>query len=897
MSAPTPAPSAGSAASHRRPADAHAWHRLTPAEAAQALDVDVARGLSAAEVARRRDEHGPNRLAEPERRPAWRRFADQFANPLVLVLLGAAVLAGLVGDLKDAAVIAGVLVLNAVLGFVQEGRAENALAALEGMLALEITVRRDGRTVDVPADALVPGDVVLLEPGDRVPADGRILTASAAAADESMLTGESVPADKAAVAIDVDDPAVGDRGNELFMNTTLVRGRAEMVVTGTGMRTEVGQIAEMLSTEVDTQTPLEKQLHVLGTRLIAIVAAAVVVILAVALLRGTPVGEALLEAVALGVAAIPEGLPAVVTVTLAVGVSQMAKRRAIVRRLASVETLGSTTVICTDKTGTLTRNEMTPVAVWHAGGEYPVESGAFAGKVPPSLARALTVAVHASDATLDHDGEQHVGDPTEIAVLRAAHAAGVDTDRVRREAPRTAELPFDSATKLMATVPSDGGDGHLVAVKGAPDVLLERSSAVAGPDGPRPLDEATHAAIDAALQRFAERGQRVLAVASRRVVGERPDGPDNVADHLTDLTLEALVAMVDPPRDGVADAIARCRAAGIGVKMITGDHPATARAIAREIGIEGRVVTGRDLDAMSEADLVDAIAAIGVCARVSPEHKVRIVDALAVNHEIVAMTGDGVNDAAALRRADVGVAMGIAGTEVTKEAADMVLADDDFTTIVTAVERGRTIYDNIVTFVRFQLTTNLAAIVTILAAGIAGLAAPFTALQILFVNLIADGPPAMALGVDRPRPDVMRRRPRQAGSSILDASVLWSLVPTALVMTAATLTVLTVTDEATRTTMAFTTFVLLQLGNVLAVRGGSAGVFSRHLLTNRWVWGAVGLVLAVQVAVVHVGALQSLFDTTALSGPQWGVAALLAVVPMLIGEVQARLRHRREPVV
>lgn len=869
------------------------WHRLTRDAVSERLDVDPSSGLTADEVDRRAADHGPNRLAEPERRPAWRRFADQFANPLVIVLAGAAVLAGAVGDLKDALVIAGVLTLNAILGFVQEGRAENALAALENMLSPVVTVRRNGRAVDVPADQLVPGDIVLLEAGDRVPADGRIVMASAAAADESMLTGESVPADKRAEPVEIDDPDLGDRANELFMNTTLVRGRVEMAVTGIGMDTEVGQIAEMLSSEVDTQTPLEKELHVLGKRLIYIVIGAVLLVLGLALLRGTPLGEAVLEAVALGVAAIPEGLPAVVTVTLAVGVSQMAKRQAIVRRLASVETLGSTTVICTDKTGTLTRNEMTPVAVWHGDEESTITDGAFEDDVAESLAQALTIAAHASDATLDGDEGEHVGDPTEIAILLAAAAAGIDTDGVRERSPRRGELPFDSATKLMAVTVGDDREGDLVAVKGAPDVLLERCSEVACPDGARPLDDDVRARIDGALEQYADQGRRVLAVASRRCDGAAPTDPDGIADLLDDLTLQALVAIVDPPRDGVADAIALCERAGIAVKMITGDHPGTARAIAKEIGIGGRVVTGRDLDEMSDEDLAAQIADIGVCARVSPEHKVRIVDALQANDDVVAMTGDGVNDAAALRRADVGVSMGITGTEVTKEAADMVLADDDFTTIVAAVERGRTIYDNIVTFVRFQLTTNLAAIATILTAGIMGLPSPFTAIQILFVNLIADGPPAMALGVDRPRRNVMERRPRDASSSILDNRVLMSLVPTAVMMTIVTLVVLGTTDDATRNTLTFTTFVLLQLANVLAVRGGTAGVFGRHMFTNRWVWAALALVLVVQVSVVHVGFMQSLFDTTSLTLGQWGTALGLASLPMLIADVQARWRRRR----
>lgn len=536
--------------------DPSRFHRASPTAVADAFHVEPAVGLASDEAARRLAQHGANKLAEPQRRPAWRRFADQFANPLVVVLAGAAVLAGAVGDLKDAFVIAGVLVLNALLGYVQEGRAENALAALEQMLALRVTVRRDGRAVDVHADDVVPGDIVLLEAGDRVPADGRIVMASAVAADESMLTGESVPADKRPDPVGEDDPALGDRRNELFMNTTLVRGRAEMVVTGTGMHTEVGQIAKMLATSGDSQTPLEKQLHTLGNRLMLVVLVAVGIVLTLALLRGTEIGEALLEAVALGVAAIPEGLPAVVTVTLAVGVSQMAKRHAIVRRLASVETLGSTTVICTDKTGTLTRNQMTPVEVWHAGSGYELDGTAVQAP-PPSLEAAMRVAVHASDAALAGDGD-HVGDPTEIAILLAAQQVGVDADAVRRDAPRIGELPFDPATKLMATVRADDRGGSVIEVKGAPDVLVDRSGTVAGPDGARELDPQWRGEIEAALARFAEHGQRVLAIASKRVGSADLTEPEHISGQLQGLTLHALVAMIDPPRDGVAEAVALC---------------------------------------------------------------------------------------------------------------------------------------------------------------------------------------------------------------------------------------------------------------------------------------------------------------------------------------------------
>ena len=900
MTAPSPAPT-GTATSIPTASPPASPHRLAAAEVAEHLGVDPARGLSSDEVTRRREEHGPNRLAEREGRPTWKRYADQFRSPIVVVLASAAVLAGAVGDLKDALVIAGVLVLNGILGAVQEGRAENALSALEGMLALDVRVRRDGRVREVPAVELVPGDVVLVESGDRVPADGRVLTASALAAEEAALTGESVPVDKRTEPLDVEDPDLGDRVNELFMNTVVVRGRAELLVTATGMHTEVGRIAEMLGSEVDSDTPLERQLHDLGLRLAKIVGVAVLVVLGVLLLRDVPIGQALLEAVALGVAAIPEGLPAVVTVTLAVGVSQMAKRNAIVRRLASVETLGSTSVICTDKTGTLTRNDMSPVHVWHAGERHEVEDGSL-GDPPASLRRALEVAVLASDAELadgdggDDDETDDVGDPTEVAVLRAARAGGAEPTEVRAGVERAAELPFDSALKLMATVTPHRDGGHLLAVKGATDVLLERCTHVAGPDGPRPLDDDLFERITEHLADVGEDGLRVLAIASRRLEGVAPDGPDAVRDALEGLTLEAMVAMVDPPRDGVADAIALCRTAGVAVKMITGDHPRTAGAIARQVGIDGEVVTGRDLDAMDDDELARRIGDIGVCARVSPEHKVRIVDALRAGGAVVAMTGDGVNDAAALRRADVGVAMGITGTDVTREAADVVLADDDFSTIVSAVEKGRAIYDNIVTFVRFQLTTNIAAILTILTAGILGLSSPFTALQILFVNLIADGPPAMALGVDRARPDVMSRAPREQGRTILDRTMLTAIVPIAVVMAIVTLVVVAVTDEETRGTMAFTTFVLLQLGNVVAVRGTRAGVLSRHLWTNRWVWAAIGLVLVVQVGVVHWAPMQRLFDTTALSAGQWLVAAGAALLPILLAEVQTRLHLGGSPL-
>jgi P-type Ca2+ transporter type 2C len=591
----------------------------------------------------------------------------------------------------------------------------------------------------------------------------------------------------------------------------------------------------------------------------------------------------------LAVAAIPEGLTAVVTVTLALGVRHMADHNAIVKRLPSVETLGSTTVICTDKTGTLTLNEMTAVQVVHGGERFEVRGvgydpgeGSIEGDtLPSSLVHSLRLAALCNDASVQ-DGSV-LGDPTEGALVVLAAKAGIDVEGLRRSLPRMAELPFDSAAKLMATVHEDDA-GPFLAVKGAPDVLLRSCTGVAVPSGWRPLDLELEAGVLATIEELSAEGLRVLAVAGRRLDHGDPavgGSPDDVAVAVTDLTLELLVGIVDPARPEARDAIARCHRAGISVKMITGDHAATARAIAGSLGITGRTVTGADLDAMDDSQLGEAIDGIGVCARVSPQHKVRLVTALQSRGEVVAMTGDGVNDAAALRRADIGVAMGITGTEVTKEAGDLVLTDDNFATIVTAVERGRTVYENIITFVRFQLTTNLAAIASILAAGLAGLPTPFTPVQVLFVNLIADGPPAMSLGIDPPKPGIMDRAPLGLGAPILTRARLGRLLFLALVMAAGTLGVLAVADDHlgrdTALTMTFTTFVLFQLFNAFNARTERRSIFGAHLFTNWQLWLALGAVALIQAAVVHVGFLQSIFDTTSLSLGQWLVCVVVAM--------------------
>ena len=843
-------------------------------DAPRPADTAAHPGLPATEAGRRLAADGPNRLPEPPRRSRLALFLDQFRNLLVVILLGAAVLAGLVGDWKDTIVIGVVLLINAVLGFVQEGKAERSLAALRAMLVESAKVRRDGRTEVIPAEELVVGDVVLVDTGDRIPADGRLLAAPALEVDESSLTGESSPVAKSTDPVAPHVP-LGDRTDSVFMNTTVTRGRAELEVTATGARTEIGKLAGMLAAADPGETPLQLQLHALGKRLAAVAAIAVSAYVTIELLGGAPLADTLLSAVALAVAAIPEGLPAVVTVTLAVGVHQLAKRGAIVKRLASVETLGSTTVICSDKTGTLTLNRMTVQEVHTA--DRP---------------RLLEAAVLCNDAVL-RDGDL-VGDPTEGALVILAADEGVDVEACRRDRTRRDEVPFDSATKVMVTVHdrTDGAPGRIAYVKGAPDVLLPRTTAWLDPDRRRE--------VEAALDDMAARGLRVLAVAERPE--ERPAEPgepdvDLARPDLDDLELLGLVGLLDPPRPEARDAIALCHRAGIAVKMITGDHQATATAIAHQLGIRGGTLTGRDLDGLDDAQLAAVVDDTGVFARVAPAHKVRLVEALRAKGHVVAMTGDGVNDAPALKTADIGVAMGITGTEVSKEAADMVLTDDDFSTIVKAVESGRTIYRNIVTFVRFQLSTNVGAILTLMGASVTGLPVPFTAIQVLWVNLIMDGPPAMALGVDPPSGRAMDEAPRRPGARILNARRLRHVALAGSVMAVGTLGVLahqrSVGSEEHALAMAFTTFVLFQVFNVFNARTEDGTVFSRSQFRNGKLWAALTVVVGLQVLAVHVDPVQEVFGTADLTARDWLQVVAVASTVVWVEELRKLVTRGR----
>ena len=901
-------------------------HTLSHIDVARELGIEPAVGLSPRAAAERLAEHGPNRLAEAKRRPGILRFLDQFRDLLILILLGAAVVSFVVsGELKTPLVVLTVVLLNAVIGFVQEQRADASLNALKKMLSTNTRVRRGGETLSVPSSDVVPGDVVLIEAGDRVPADGRLLLAVNLEIDESALTGESQPAAKSTDVVPGNDVALGDRSCMAYMNTTVTRGRAELLVTSTGMSTEIGRIAGLLRTTSEEKSPLQKQLEGLAhslAKLSGLIVAAVIVIDQV---RGARLSDTLNTAVALAVATIPEGLPAVTAVTLAIGVATMARQNAIVKRLASVETLGCTSVICSDKTGTLTLNEMTARRLVVGGIERTVSGEGYSpvGEItgatddePVATQNALLAMALCSDAVIREQESEWklVGDPTEGALVVLAAKGGVDVTEVRTNHPRLAEVPFDSALKLMATFHrmalSSGDEVVRAFVKGAPDVMLDRSSTAIAADGVAMAITAARPELLDHNDRLAGEGMRVIAIAQRDFTPDawdefRASGGDPV-QLLSDLVMLALVGIVDPPRPEAKLAIAEAQAAGIAVKMITGDHASTARAIGAELGLvrEGGVaVTGAELDRMSDDDLDRRIDEVSVFARVAPEHKIRLVAALQRKSRVVAMTGDGVNDAPALKKADIGVAMGITGTEVTKEAATMVLTDDNFATIVGAVKRGRAIYDNIVKFVRFQLSTTLGFALLFLAASISGVAGgkPFAAIAVLWVNLIMDGPPAMALGLDKPDRDVMQRKPRPSDERILTRKRWLAVSFASVIMAAGTLAVLALAPGAdpkvgiatVAGTMAFNTFVLFQFFNILNVRSDTFSVFRRETFSNKFLWIALGAVITLQFGVTHWGPMQRLFDTTSISVTQWVICVAVASSIMWLEELRKFLGRKR----
>jgi P-type Ca2+ transporter type 2C len=893
------------------------WHGLSPDDASSQLGVDPRSGLDAGEVEKLRAQYGPNKLAEEAKEPGWHAFLRQYRDLMQLVLVGAAVVSVVaLQEFGTGLAILGITVLNAILGLNQEGKAAESVAALQKMLVIKAHARRAGSRIDIPSEELVPGDIVSFEAGDKIPADGRLLVAATLEIEEAALTGESVPVLKSIDPVPGDDVPLGDRVDMAYMNSTVTRGRGEMVVTATGMETEVGQISGMLSGVKQEKTPLTRQLDQLTVLLTIMAAAALVLVIIIGLIRGEDFDDLFLVGISLAIAAIPTGLPAVVTTVLSLGTQALAAKGAIVKRLRSVETLGSTSAICSDKTGTLTLNQMTARQLVVAGRRYSIDGEGYSttgqilhtwGDPDAPLEPFLMPMALANDAAV-HDGEI-VGDPTEAALVVLAAKGGLDVDETRRAHPRIAEVPFDSDYKFQATFHELEDDGRKVVrcyVKGAPDVLLARSSHARDVDGSAiPIDDHRDKVMEE-NDRLAGEGLRVLAVASKDFDPASFNRDGEHVDDVQGLTLLALVAIVDPPRKEAKDAIARCKEAGIRARMITGDHVTTAGAIADQLGIEGRAISGIEFKALSDEELDQQVDDIGVVARVAPEDKVRLVEMLKKKGHVVSMTGDGVNDAPALKRADIGVAMGITGTEVTKEAGDMILTDDNFATIVAAVEGGRGLYDNLMKYVRVQLVMLGGFILTFLGAGIFDIAAgqPLTPLQILWVNFAVDVLLAIGLGFDAAVPGLMKRKPRDASAPIVDRALGIQLAVVSVVMAALTLAVVAWGEDRydlrVATTMGLTALSLMHIVAALEARELTGTIFKRYTIENRRLVQLVGAALVLTFLVTALSPLQRIFDTVALTSSQWGICLLAALVFLALvelGKLFERRSDQDEPAV
>jgi Ca2+-transporting ATPase len=898
-------------------------------------------GLSSSDVEERLTRYGPNELEERGLRSPLKVLLGQFTEIMVVVLLIAAVLSASIGETTDAIMIMIIVILNAILGFTQEYRAERAMAALKEMSVPTVRVRRDGQIREVEATSLVPGDVVLLEAGDRIPADARVIESVNLRVEEAALTGESVPVSKSEVPLEDENLPVGDRRNMVFMGTAVTYGRGTALVVETGMETELGNIADMLQQVSDERTPLQRKMAELGKWLAIASLVLVTIVFGVGVWRGGGIEEMFLTAVSLAVAAVPEGLPAVVTIALALGAQRMVKRQALIRKLPAVETLGSVTTICSDKTGTLTENRMTVTVLDVAGATLNLtthlkHTGATLSPdekpiVEPSSEVALLLAGGAlcNDASLEPvddkpDAYETVGDPTEGALVVAAARLGMWKAEMEELMPRVAEVPFTSERKRMTTVhrapqqselsnndhlsrlPEDIPEsGYILFTKGAVDQMLDICDRVWNEGEIEPLDDKWRSRIEQANNGLAQKGMRVLGVAMRRM-DEMPDDTDESTLETNEIFV-GLTGMIDPPRSEVRGAVAKCRTAGIRPVMITGDHPLTALHIAQELGIaesdakENPVITGQQLAEISVDDLEKRVREISVYARVSPEHKVKIVEALKDQNEIVAMTGDGVNDAPALKRADIGVAMGITGTDVSKEASDMVLLDDNFATIVHAVEEGRTIYENIRKFVKYTMSSNIGEILVMLVAPLAGLPIPLNAIQILWINLVTDGLPGLALSVEPAAPDTMERPPHPPNESVLARGLgtymLWvgplmgivALLPEFLAV--AGVGGLALGGNA-YTTMVFTTLALAQMGNALAIRSDRLLLAQLGFFTNPALLGAVALTFLLQMAVVYVPFLQNIFDTVPLSFEQLLLSLGFSTIIFIVVELVKWIRQQ-----
>lgn len=887
---------------------------ISSADTGRAFETDAERGLSISESERRFAERGPNTLAEAPGISAWSVFFRQFQSLIVWVLIGAAGVSWLLHERLDATVIMAIVLLNAALGFLQEFRAERSLAALKKLSAPRARVVRDGNSQTIHASGLVPGDLVEIEAGDHIPADGRLVWSAAFQTQEASLTGESTPVSKNAGRVLNPDVPVADRLNMVFLGTSAAAGRARMLVTSTGMATELGRIAGLLGAQKEEATPLQRRLQNLGRWLVFLCLGIVFLVFVLGLMRGLPAFDMFLTSVSLAVAAIPEGLPAVVTLALALGVQRMVRRRALIRKLPAVETLGSARVICSDKTGTLTQNEMTVRKIWTEEALFDVEGTGYApegdiyqnGRTlspqawPKTLLQALRTGVLCNGASLQQkDGRWSVvGDPTEGALLTAAAKAGLHSNALNEAEPREDEIPFDSDRKRM-TILRRTSPGWRAYVKGAPDIILERCASLANGQEWVPLDAEQRKHIASSYTALAEEGLRVLAVAYRDFDARPADmGAETIE---RDLVLAGLIAMQDPPRREAIEAVQRCRLAGIRSVMITGDHPATALAVAKEVGIlePGQIsILGTELDGMSDEELARRVEEIAVYARVSALHKLRVVKAWQARHAVVAMTGDGVNDAPALKAADIGVAMGITGTDVTKQAADLVILDDNFASIVSAVEEGRAIYDNIRKFVFYLLSCNTGEVLVMFFAALAGWPLPLLPVHILWLNLVTDGMPALALGLEPPSPDLMRRPVRDRDEKIVDSGFARDMVGSGMVIAACAMAgfgyayFVTDTSLERARTLGFTVLALAQLVHAYNARSDRLSIYQVGAFSNLWLLAATSASIALQVSIVSWPAAQRVFGTVSLTLEEWSFAVGLALVPLVVVELVKSGRRR-----
>jgi Ca2+-transporting ATPase len=903
------------------------WYARTVEEALLFWRTDEHDGLATNEAKQRLDRFGFNEMAEKEKVVWWKRFLAQFQDFMVIVLLGATLISGLLGEYTDAVTILAIVLINAVLGFIQEHRAEQSMEALQKLTAPTARVVRNGTTQQIPARELVPGDILLLESGDIVAADGRLITVSSLEIEEAALTGESLPVRKAAEKTYPEEITLGDRKNMVYAGTVVTRGRGKAIICGTGMGTEVGHIAGMIQQAQEEATPLQRRLDHLGKWLVWGCVLICLVVVATGVLKGESLFLMCMAGISLAVAAIPEGLPAIVTVALALGVQRMIRQNAVIRKLPAVETLGCTTVICSDKTGTLTQNAMTVRQVfvnsnvyevsgvgYEIKGEFSLDKQKFDVKRDKCLQQCLTVGVMCNNSVLKQNnvgitgiwrrkGERGwaiEGDPTEGALTVAGAKAGIWQAELEKTHKRLAEVPFEAERRRMSVVYSDQAGITTMYSKGAPDTILELCRYYYDGNREMPLTPDIIAKINAAGETMADTALRVLAMAYRRLTAAEMAGSIELAER--ELVFVGLIGMMDPPREEVRQAIAVCREAGIRTVMITGDHKNTAIAIAQELRMykEGtnKALTGVELDAMNDRELAAVANETTVYARVSPAHKLRIVRALKHKGHIVAMTGDGVNDAPAIKEADIGIAMGINGTDVTREASAMTLADDNFATIVAAVEEGRGIYDNIRKFIRYLLACNIGEVLTMFVAALAGLPLPLLPVQILWVNLVTDGLPAMALGVDPKEPDIMNRPPRNPAESVFSRGLSRKIITRGFQIGLSALFVFAVVyllknDLALARTMAFTTLVFCQLFHVYDCRSELLTIFELGLFGNKYLLLATTCSVTMQLAVIYVPFLRDIFATVPLAPIDWLFILTIAGWTFILGALKHLIFRRR----